>query len=196
MNTYLGIDPGKAGALAVLTGSAAVYDLPHPSNELDYEALYELVAPYKGALVVLEEQHPQGRTERTAAGGYRITGSMQSAFQLGKGYGGCLAVCRLAGLRIHRVKPNAWKSAMGLTSEKDLSLTKARDLFPELSRELRFKTKDGRAEALLLALYGKDRLSESGATRKRAAPPPRGEGGPAFDPAVAALAKRLLTRRE
>lgn len=190
MTTFLGIDPGKSGALAILAATSTVHDLPHLDGELDYQSLYALLEPHKGAVVVLETQQAVARSVKRKDGTWTTTASASGAFEIGKGYGGVLACCRLAGLVIHRVTPASWKSALGLSKDKALSLRKARDLFPELAAELRRAGDDGRAEALLLAVYGRDRLAAGGATRKRAAPV-FVERPVEVDPAVAALARRF-----
>jgi hypothetical protein len=47
------------------------------------------------------------------------------------------------------VTPQKWKKDMGLTSDKDLSLAMARELWP--TAPLSRKMDNGRAEALLMA---------------------------------------------
>ena len=61
------------------------------------------------------------------------------------------------------VKPQVWKKYFNLITSKDLtktekkhlSIEKAKELFPSVADKLT-ASKDGRAEALLIALYGKD----------------------------------------
>lgn len=58
------------------------------------------------------------------------------------------------GLHIHLVRPAKWKRAMGLSSDKSLSLTMARRLWPDRADDwLRLKKSHDRAEAALLAQY-------------------------------------------
>jgi crossover junction endodeoxyribonuclease RuvC len=47
------------------------------------------------------------------------------------------------------VRPRAWKKDMGLTADKDESLSMARELWPDAP--LARKKDNGRAEALLIA---------------------------------------------
>lgn len=53
---------------------------------------------------------------------------------------------------VDQVRPTVWKRALGLGKDKEASRLKAMQLFP--SADLRRKKDQGRAEALLLAVYG------------------------------------------
>lgn len=60
------------------------------------------------------------------------------------------------------VKPAVWKKALGLNKkDKDASIKKAIELFPEMESKLARKKDHDRAEALLLAYYGKKLIEES-----------------------------------
>ena len=67
----------------------------------------------------------------------------------------------LAGLGIpyELVTPQKWKRAMGVPSgDKSSSRPVALRLFPSLAAELRLKKDHGKADALLIAGYGRRRL--------------------------------------
>ena len=51
------------------------------------------------------------------------------------------------------VRPQVWKKALGVTSDKNTSLALARELFPEAVLDL--KKHHGKAEALLIAEYAR-----------------------------------------
>lgn len=51
------------------------------------------------------------------------------------------------------VEPNAWKKGMGVTADKETSLAKARELMPEAVPRITRSKDDGRAEAILIALF-------------------------------------------
>jgi crossover junction endodeoxyribonuclease RuvC len=55
------------------------------------------------------------------------------------------------------VTPQKWKKAYpGLDSDKDKSRMMATRIWPEISTRFKRKKDDGRAEALLIAKWGKD----------------------------------------
>ncbi len=59
-------------------------------------------------------------------------------------------------LPIEFVSPRVWKKRMGLTTaDKETSRAMAIRMFPLLAKELARKGDDGRAEALLIAEYGR-----------------------------------------
>ena len=68
---------------------------------------------------------------------------------------GILGVLGLAHTRIRRA---VWKRRLGLTSDKEQARLRAMQLFP--GADLRRKRDHGRAEALLLAWYGRQACQE------------------------------------
>jgi crossover junction endodeoxyribonuclease RuvC len=150
---YIGIDPGLAGAVAVLTDAGvlmSVHDTPtitlHTSRgtkqEYDAPGLVALLAPYAGSqahVVIEESQAMPGQ-------------GVRSMFQVGLGFGLWLGVLAALALPYTRVRPQIWKRTLGLGKDKEAARLRAQQLFP--AAELRRKRDHNRAEALLLALYG------------------------------------------
>lgn len=150
MTWLIGIDPGQTGAIAVLDDRGALQalsDLPIirdgklswvDGGRLQSFLIDTLTGRSARALVERVQAFPkQGRS---------------SAFNFGVGFGSLLSVLQARHIPIELVTPASWKRAMGLTNDKQVSLDKARLLFPDA--ELSFSRHDGRAEALLLAHYG------------------------------------------
>lgn len=143
---YVGIDPGKQGAIAHLfimkEGTrfkfvqASVYDLPYDDVGLQYEELPRLT---KHEAVVTVER-PQ----------WRYAHGPNQAITPWFNYG------RLSTRYPDwtEVAPATWKKALGLDKDKDKSRAMAAKLFPGLAEQLKRKKDDGRAEALLIAYYG------------------------------------------
>lgn len=154
----LGIDIGITGAIAAVDhASETVADMPTqpvPGNrqvkrEVDPRALLhlvrELVRPGVEALAIVEDIHAgtgPGSTARASLMDSR--GVVRSV----------LAVARID-MRI--VTPQKWKKFFGLDADKGRSLEVARTLFPLQAGVLARKKDHNRAEALLLAHYGKAR---------------------------------------
>jgi len=76
---------------------------------------------------------------------------VSSTFKFGMAYGAALSVAQRINTNFHTVSPRVWKKALKLDSDKNLSLSMARDLWP--TAPLARKKDNGRAEALLLAEY-------------------------------------------
>jgi crossover junction endodeoxyribonuclease RuvC len=77
-----------------------------------------------------------------------------SVFNFGFGAGVLHGVLGAAMIPVFAVKPGVWKANMGLTSNKQLSLERARTFFPQFRDVFSIKKNDGLAEAALMAKYG------------------------------------------
>ena len=158
----IGIDPGLAGAVAVLGESgtlAALADTPTlvlkvqrgTRQAYDVPGMAALLRPYAGLQchVCIEESQPMpGQGTR-------------SMFTIGYGYGLRIGVLTTLQLPYTPIRPVIWKRALALGKDKEASRLRAMQLYP--GADLRRKRDHGRAEALLLASYG---LRATGATRK------------------------------
>ena len=83
-----------------------------------------------------------------------MPGGGASAFSLGDTYGVLRGQCHAAGFKVTIVTPAGWKKYMGLSKDKDLSLTKARYYREDCIIALERKKDHNRAEAILLRHYG------------------------------------------
>jgi hypothetical protein len=72
-------------------------------------------------------------------------------FNYGVGYGAYLGILTALEIPFQEVRPQTWKKAYSLNSEKSRSIIVAQQLFPGAD----IGKKDGRAEALLLAEYAR-----------------------------------------
>ena len=157
----LGVDPGGRGALALLEGTDIldVRDMPifevsrgrGVKRELDVLGLIVQVNSWKPKVCFFEQ-----------VGGMEGD-SPSSAFNFGRIAGAAEAVVKASGCRFEFVAPHVWKKAMGLTgAAKDDSRLKAINMWPDMAQALARKCDEGRAEAMLLAEYGRRRLLEQG----------------------------------
>jgi crossover junction endodeoxyribonuclease RuvC len=156
----VGIDPGQSGAVGILAPDGTlegIYDTPTLTlrtsrgsrTEYDLPGMARLLAPYAGLqthVLIEEAQAMPGQGTR-------------SMFMIGVGMGVWLGILGALGLAHTRIRPAVWKRRLGLTSDKEQARLRAQQLFP--AADLRRKRDHGRAEALLLAWYGHQRLSES-----------------------------------
>lgn len=140
---YLGIDPGFSGAWGLVDHNGKYQscgDMLHNDKHILSRAVWAEMCQAvdrQDLEIVIEAVHSM-----PAQG-------VASSFKFGMSYGAAIAMAERFNCPWHLVTPHKWKKDMGLTSDKDQSLTMARELWPNapLSR----KKDNGRAEALLLA---------------------------------------------
>ena len=151
-----GIDPGLDGALVLYDPSHAeppkVYDMPTYDITTNGKRkcqlnLYELArildvhAPTVKSAVIEEPAAMPGQ-------------GVSSMFKFGFNCGVAQAIVAAHFIPTKLTRPSAWKKAMGLTSDKDASRKLASQMMPQHARLWARVKDDGRAEALLLAIWG------------------------------------------
>lgn len=151
----LGVDPGASGALALLfEDQLLVVDMPTHSvkrgkgekREVDGYALRHLLEELRPDVAYLEQ-----------VGG--ITGqSASAAFNFGRASGVVEGALKMAGVRVEMTAPHVWKRRMGLKGGKDASRARSSALFPAYAHNWKRVKDDGRAEAVLIAEYGRQQL--------------------------------------
>jgi crossover junction endodeoxyribonuclease RuvC len=160
---HIGIDVGLTGAIAVVCDSwdTEVYDMPVVEEKgartvkkyIDSLSLAGLLkaALYRRTLgtLVVESQHSM--PEQGVAG----------VFSLGRSYGTIEGVVGALGYPLSRADPSRWKKAMGCDPGKEGGRLRALELFPHQAHNLKRKKDHDRADALLLAEYGR-RMREHG----------------------------------
>lgn len=151
----LGVDPGGTGALALLSSDLVVVDMPvfrvtrgkGQKAEIDVHGLLDILGRWRPEVCWFE-----------LVGG--VTGqSASAAFNFGRLVGLCEGLVRTSGARFETVPPAKWKRAMGLRGGKDDSRALATRLWPSNAGDFRRVKDDGRAEAALIAEYGRRQLS-------------------------------------
>ena len=138
----LGIDPGRRGALAVLDtagGRVTCHDMPETVEGL-HALLCELPVV---AFAVLEQLHagPQ-MSRRTVAAMFEDYGALKGALTW-------------RDVPSYTVRPAQWKPALNIPADKGAARRRAAEFFPADAHQWRLARQDGRAEASLLAWYGK-----------------------------------------
>lgn len=159
MAIILGVDPGVTGALAWVeedkilgvTDHSAWANAHGPARELHLI----LKCFWKPVLVVIEDQHA------------RPGQAVSSTSNLMKFYGILLGCTAYYGTPVHIVDPAVWKANMRLDQDKTKSLVLARELWPQSLDMFKRQKDHGRAEAALLAEYGKRFLPLPAVTVKR-----------------------------
>lgn len=169
MKFIAGIDPGLSGAIALLDGNnavAQVYDMPtleisvmatvKGKRKKTVRRLLDLYALARWfdlhgkdiSEAIVEDPQSQPNDGAIAAHKFGFTcGAIQSmvASQF---------------IPVTLVRPQVWKRRMGLTSDKDAARLAASQKLPSASHWWTRVKDDGRAEAALLALYGRLKQGE------------------------------------
>lgn len=153
---FAGIDPGKTGALAILYGDNTVefFDVPRVKLKgKDAVAFAEWQTNWHMALTLAGVDNAVIEDV-----GARPGQGVSSMFKFGRTLGFAHAI--VLGIRprpaIRFATPGQWKAKLGLlNSDKGASREKAIGLFPGVESRLARVKDDGRAEALLIAHYGR-----------------------------------------
>lgn len=154
MSRYIGIDPGKGGAIAVLDGYGEIVwveDMPVIGGQVNGVVLADMLDDLN-----ISESCIGGTIDVTAVvervSAYPKQG-VSSAFDFGKSYGIVLGVLAASTIRSIDVPPNRWKRQMHLTADKELCRRRAIERWPRQVDIFKRKKDEGRAEACLLALW-------------------------------------------
>ena len=143
-NTWIGIDPGKSGAMIVMNGDATVA-LRTPFDQTAYRDVLAALDPSRSFAIV---EH---------VGAMPGQGSV-SMFHFGENFGFIQGLLAAFQIPFELVRPQKWKKEFSCTSDKNTSIAVAKRLFPafNLKRTPKCtKDDDGLAEALLMAEYGR-----------------------------------------
>ena len=154
----VGIDPGLDGAVAILSKEGKVLAVnDSPSFETKTGKSKRREHDCKGMADILNVVLPGPSKvhvflEKVAS---MPKQGVRSTFTFGQGYGIWLGIIAAFGYRHELVRPQTWKGQMmkGQPKEKDAARLVAQQMFPEV--ELHLKKHGGRADALLIAEYGR-----------------------------------------
>lgn len=158
----LGVDPGFKGAVALYDPATracvGIKDMPlmmrpnQKRNELDLNSLAQYIGLYANDIALAVIERVSAMTYKDRHGEIRGQGAAAS-FEFGRATGivqGVVASYNIPTILVH---PSSWKTGMGLSSSKQDSLSKATSLFPSHRHYFLRKKDDGRAEAILLAVF-------------------------------------------
>ena len=151
-----GIDPGFTGAITLYwpkTGDIEVHDMPTMMN-----AKGKPILNHHGILSILE---PEGDGERVAwieQVGAMPRQGVSSVWRFGEQVGALHMALAATNTPMRLVTPAKWKSYFGLNRDKGVSRGMAMQRFPEFAEKFKRVKDDGRAEATLIALYGKETM--------------------------------------
>jgi crossover junction endodeoxyribonuclease RuvC len=157
MSVWLGVDPGLAGALALVSneGLLGVIDMPKVSERHGKESRDRICAhTLRDELINMQYTHGKIRMGLVELVGPMPQQGVTSSFRFGYGAGQIEGVLAALCIPTEFVRPQTWKKHLGLGADKAQSLALARAKWP-YSDDFKLKKHDGRAEAALLAEYGR-----------------------------------------
>lgn len=144
---YIGIDPGKDGALAIIS------DTSDSMKVIPFD-----VEKYRNVAKNVSYQSVRCCLERVGAmPGQGVT----SMFKFGENFGFIQGLLVAYNISYELVTPKKWKKEFQITSDKNSSIAVCKRLFPDVNlrkTERCKKDHDGMAEALLMAEYARRRL--------------------------------------
>ena len=161
LKIFIGIDPGLSGSVVALMGTKLrCWDIPILSiqsgktTKKQYDlaklnVIFSKIAGVPDCHILIEKVGPMPKQGIT------------STFNFGVGYGMLQAFIVMTKHPYTFVTPVRWKKVMmdGMGKEKDASRLRAKQLFPDYADMFSRVKDDGRAEAALLAEYGKRLLT-------------------------------------
>ena len=161
---FIGIDPGYSGAVAVLKANGelmGVFDMPVMTQEngkkaLNMPMLYSMLSFKESG----EDSHVEAIVERVSA---MPKQGISSTFRFGETFGAIQMAVLANDISMRLVTPAKWKAHFHLKRDKGASRYLATIKFPKHAFYFSRVKDDGRAEAVLMALYG---LETSSHTKK------------------------------
>lgn len=144
---YIGIDPGKDGALAIIR-EGGVLVIPFGVEEYR-DTLMAFLSGSMAAVCCLEHVSSMPKQGVT------------STFNFGVNFGFIQGLLTAYSIPYELVRPQKWKKEFSLSKDKNASIAVCHRLFPSVSlrrTERCTKDHDGMAEALLMAEYARRHL--------------------------------------
>ena len=136
---YLGIDPGKSGALGLVSHAGEVVSLIKLSETMHDVWLWLQEHQDSVSFALLEKVHSMPGQ------------GVASSFKFGESFGFCKGMLVASSVRFELVTPQVWQKGMGCMSKGNKNVTKSRaqSLFPGT------KITHAIADALLLAEFAR-----------------------------------------
>ena len=137
---YIGIDPGKSGAIAFLPVDGDPWTVKNDNTDHDLaEAVKDAIGIYPQSYAIIERVHSSPQM------------GVRSAFSFGQSFGKLEMLLAALSVPYEAVSPSKWQGDMKCRTGGDKNITKAaaQRLFPNI------KITHANADALLLAEYAK-----------------------------------------
>ena len=147
----LGIDPGRAGALAFLhpqAGLLAVHDMPMLEEQKSAGAkVWHIVDDGEARRLIRLYAPTHCRIEAVHS---MPTDGVATAWAFADNNATIRTIVRCLDIPLEAVAPNIWKAALGVPADKQKSKLRSHKLFPNCQRLL---SRPDKGEAAMIALY-------------------------------------------
>ena len=154
--TYIGIDPGIKGGIAIIDSPDKSKDknmafemILTPEKKIDVNTIYNILEYYRyhDKICIIEKAQAMPKQ------------GVKGVFNYGMGYGKLIAVLELLSIPYIEIHPTKWKKEFSLFKKtKADSVATAEKLFPDMKGKFitqKGRLMDGKAESLLMAEYGR-----------------------------------------
>ena len=151
---HIGIDPGLSGAIAIISDdSLKVFDMPTMTVDRNGKAKRQVSANELADLLSLYDgKDCHVYCERVSAmAGQGVT----SVFSFGRSFGMIEGILATLKIPVTFVAPATWVKGVGRGPGKDASRARAMELFPMQQEFFKRVKDDGRADAALIAHWGR-----------------------------------------
>lgn len=153
MKYILGIDPGLSGALAFYDPMLEeLITIPMPTLAAGTGSK-RIIDEYKLAAIIDDNAEMTKKCVIEQVGAMPGQG-VTSMFNFGMSYGILRGIVSANFIPVEHVRPQKWKKALRVPSNKDSARARASEIFPKFSDNWNLAKWDGRAEAALIAYYG------------------------------------------
>lgn len=149
--SYMGIDPGASGAIAVYDGDELIiHDMPF--YEIKKGKTMRKKVDFNRLCAIIEQENPTHvYIENVSA---QFGNGAAAAFSFGWACACVENAVIAAGAPYTYVTPQIWKKTMGCPADKDAARQRASQLMPQFAHNWERRRDHNRAESALLSLYG------------------------------------------
>jgi crossover junction endodeoxyribonuclease RuvC len=139
MTTFVGIDPGVSGGIAVIHEYGVMLAKFSNKTEADIASLFRSLRVLQPCVAMIEKVHAMPKQ------------GVSSCFTFGRSYGFLRGMLTAHGIRFDEVTPQKWQKAMGCLTkgDKNVSKQRAQQRYPGMASKITHAV----ADALLIAAY-------------------------------------------
>lgn len=152
MTRTIGVDVGNNGAIALVVDGVLESVVDMPVVEIKRGRTTKRQVSAQALVGIIKEMNPtQAAVEKV---GSMPNQGVSSTFAFGRSAGVIEGVLAALGVPVTYVQPAVWAKSMNKGYGKDASRHRAMELFPDKQDWFKLVKHDGRAEAVLIAMWG------------------------------------------
>lgn len=156
MIRQIGIDVGNNGAIALLVDGKLETVVDMPVVEIQRGKTMKRQVSAQALVGIIKEMNPtHAAVEKVAS---MPNQGVSSMFAFGRSAGVIEGVLAALGIPVTYVQPAVWARTMNKGYGKDASRHRAMELHPDKQELFKLVKHDGRAEAVLIAMWGEKQL--------------------------------------